>query len=101
MRLGRPGPQEIGNENMHQMVNRAVKPTWITTCRSASNQNRPPVEVSPLTQALTPGLEVSEKRKPLLPNVYGNREGSLTFFLDQEHVVELSSLIAAGEDSQK
>lgn len=41
VRLGRPGPQETGNENMHQMVNRAVKPTWITTCRSASNQNRP------------------------------------------------------------
>lgn len=59
------------------------------------------MEVSPLTQALTPGLEVSEKRKPLLPNVYGNREGSLTLFLDQEHVVELSSLTAAGEDSQK
>lgn len=60
------------------------------------------MEVSPLTQALTPGLEVSEKGKPLPPKcVWESERDHSLFFLDQEHVVELSSLIAAGEDSQK
>lgn len=43
MRLGRPGPQDVGNENVPQMVNRAVgspcrdvEPAGLTICGSAS-----------------------------------------------------------------